>query len=75
MFPNNHIINTITIGGGQAGITLSYYLQQRGVKHLVLERDRVAGLIAEMQRSYIKKNWFTVRLWKDAEDTLAYQSL
>ena len=34
------MINTIVIGGGQAGITLSYYLQQRGVEHLVLERDR-----------------------------------
>ncbi len=33
-------MNTIVIGGGQAGITLSYYLQQRGVEHLVLERDR-----------------------------------
>ena len=34
------MINTIVVGGGQAGITLSYYLQQRGVEHLVLERDR-----------------------------------
>ena len=34
------MINTIVIGGGQAGIALSYFLQQRGVEHLVLERDR-----------------------------------
>lgn len=34
-------MNTIVIGGGQAGITLSYFLQQREVKHLVLERDWV----------------------------------
>lgn len=34
------MINTIVIGGGQAGIVLSYFLQQRGVEHLVLERDR-----------------------------------
>ena len=33
-------MNTIVIGGGQAGITLSYYLQQRGIEHLVLERDQ-----------------------------------
>ena len=33
-------MNTIIIGGGQAGITLSYFLQQRGVEHLVLERGR-----------------------------------
>ena len=36
----NHIMNTIVIGGGQAGIALSYFLQQRGVEHLVLERDQ-----------------------------------
>ena len=36
----DHIMNTIVIGGGQAGITLSYFLQQRGIEHLVLERDR-----------------------------------
>ena len=36
----DYIMNTIVIGGGQAGITLSYFLQQRGVEHLVLERDR-----------------------------------
>ena len=34
------MINTIVIGGGQAGVVLSYFLQQRGVEHLVLERDR-----------------------------------
>ena len=34
------MINTIVIGGGQAGVVLSYFLQQRGVEHLVLERDQ-----------------------------------
>ncbi len=28
------------IGGGQAGISLSYYLQNLGINHLVFERDR-----------------------------------
>ncbi|MFT7650904.1 MAG: putative flavoprotein involved in K+ transport [Limisphaerales bacterium] len=33
--------NTIVIGGGQAGLSLSYHLSQQGVEHLVLERARV----------------------------------
>jgi putative flavoprotein involved in K+ transport len=31
----------VVIGGGQAGLSMSYWLVQRGVDHLVLERDRV----------------------------------
>lgn len=33
-------IDVVVVGGGQAGISLSYFLQQRGVRHVVLERDR-----------------------------------
>lgn len=33
-------INTVIIGGGQAGITLSYYLAQHHIEHLILERGR-----------------------------------
>jgi putative flavoprotein involved in K+ transport len=29
------------IGGGQAGLSMSWYLRQRGVDHVVIERDRV----------------------------------
>ncbi len=32
--------SAIIIGAGQAGVALSYCLQQRGVSHLVLEKDR-----------------------------------
>src|SRR5262245_39371945 len=35
-------IETVIIGGGQAGLALSYHLSQRGREHLVLERARVA---------------------------------
>jgi putative flavoprotein involved in K+ transport len=35
-------INTLIIGGGQAGIVMSHTLSQRGVEHLVLERHRIA---------------------------------
>jgi putative flavoprotein involved in K+ transport len=32
----------VIVGGGQAGLSMSYCLTQRGVEHVVLERDRVA---------------------------------
>jgi putative flavoprotein involved in K+ transport len=34
-------IETVIIGGGQAGLALSYYLTQQGRTHLVLEQGRV----------------------------------
>jgi putative flavoprotein involved in K+ transport len=33
--------DTIIVGGGQAGLSLSYYLTRLGHRHVVLERDRV----------------------------------
>jgi len=35
-------VETVIIGGGQAGLAMSYHLAQRGREHLVLERARVA---------------------------------
>lgn len=35
-------IETIVIGGGQAGLAMSYHLDRLGCEHLVLERSRVA---------------------------------
>jgi putative flavoprotein involved in K+ transport len=35
-------IETIIIGGGQAGLAMSYYLGQLGREHVILERQRVA---------------------------------
>jgi putative flavoprotein involved in K+ transport len=34
---------TVVIGGGQAGLAVSYYLRERSVPHAVLERDRLAS--------------------------------
>jgi len=34
--------DTIIIGGGQAGLAISYYLRERGLEHLILERSRIA---------------------------------
>lgn len=35
-------IDTLVVGGGQAGIAMSEHLSRCGVPHLVLERDRIA---------------------------------
>jgi putative flavoprotein involved in K+ transport len=35
-------IDTLVIGGGQAGLVMSHRLKQRGISHLVLERHRIA---------------------------------
>ena len=35
-------VETIVVGGGQAGLAMSYWLRQFGHEHLVLERYRVA---------------------------------
>lgn len=35
-------IDTLVIGGGQAGLAMSEHLSNRGVQHLVLERHRIA---------------------------------
>src|SRR5256885_525010 len=35
-------VETLIIGGGQAGLAMSHMLSQRGCRHLVLERGRIA---------------------------------
>jgi putative flavoprotein involved in K+ transport len=35
-------VETVVIGGGQAGLAMSHHLRQRGREHLVLERGRIA---------------------------------
>ena len=34
-------VDTVVIGAGQAGLSASYHLTQRGIEHVVLERGRV----------------------------------
>lgn len=36
-------LDTIIIGGGQSGLSISYYLQQSGVEHLILEKAATAA--------------------------------
>jgi putative flavoprotein involved in K+ transport len=35
-------VETLIIGGGQAGLAMSAHLRKRGLSHLVVERDRIA---------------------------------
>ncbi len=35
-------VETLIIGGGQAGLAMSAHLRKRGLPHLVVERDRIA---------------------------------
>jgi putative flavoprotein involved in K+ transport len=35
-------VETVIIGGGQAGLAMSYHLGQRGREHLIFERGRIA---------------------------------
>ena len=35
-------VDTLIVGGGQAGIAMSEHLGAAGVEHVVLERDRIA---------------------------------
>ena len=37
----NEKIDTVIIGAGHAGLTMSYFLSQRGLEHAILERGRV----------------------------------
>lgn len=34
-------INTVVIGGGQAGLSISYYLTQQDHEHVILEKNRI----------------------------------
>ena len=36
------LIQTVVIGGGQAGLAMSYHLRQAGLEHIVVERARIA---------------------------------
>ncbi len=39
--PGTSHVPVVVIGGGQAGLSTSHYLKQRGIAHVVLERHRV----------------------------------
>ena len=51
----NAILDVIVIGGGHAGVSLSYHLKNAGLNHLVLER----GVVGESWRS---QRWHSFRM-------------
>ena len=55
-------IDVVIIGGGQAGLALSYYLTQQGRAHVVLERGRVAETWRSQRWdsfTLVTPNWMT----------------
>lgn len=52
---SSQLIEVVIIGGGQAGLALSYYLTEQGWSHVVLEQDRIA-------ESWRSKRWDSLRL-------------
>jgi cation diffusion facilitator CzcD-associated flavoprotein CzcO len=57
-------VQTLVVGGGQAGLVMSHMLTQRGCPHLVLERSRIAERWRTGRRDGLKfqfPNW-SVRL-------------
>ncbi len=54
-------IETVIVGGGQAGMALSYYLRQLGREHLVLEKAELPGEAWRNQRwdtfTLVTPNW------------------
>jgi len=35
-------VGVVIIGGGQAGLAMSYHLQQSGIDHVILEKNQIA---------------------------------
>lgn len=47
---NTQSLDVIVVGAGQAGLSVSYYLKQHGLEHLVLERGRIG-------ESWLSQRW------------------
>jgi putative flavoprotein involved in K+ transport len=47
---NARSIDTVVVGGGQAGLAISYYLKQEGREHVVLEKASAVGNAWRNQR-------------------------
>jgi putative flavoprotein involved in K+ transport len=52
-------VDVVIIGGGQAGLSVSYFLTQQGCKHLVLEKDRIGESWRKRWDSFhlVTPNW------------------
>jgi len=58
-------VDTIIVGGGQAGLSVSYFLQKQNHSHFVLEQAALAGYAWRNQRwdsfTFVTPNW-TIKL-------------
>ncbi|ASJ73771.1 MSMEG_0569 family flavin-dependent oxidoreductase [Granulosicoccus antarcticus] len=55
-----HYIPVVIVGGSQAGLAASYCLQQRGIEHIVFERNTVANAWRDMRWNtfcLVTPNW------------------
>ena len=56
-------VDTIIVGGGQAGLAVSYYLTQQGTSHVVLEQSSHPANAWRNQRwdsfTFVTPNWMT----------------
>ena len=49
------VFDTVIVGGGQAGLGISYFLQQKDIKHIIYEQGRVG-------ESWLSKRWDSFQL-------------
>ena len=49
------LVDVVIVGGGQAGLAMSYCLTEQGCSHVVLEQARIA-------ESWRSKRWDSLRL-------------
>jgi putative flavoprotein involved in K+ transport len=49
------MLDTVIVGGGQAGLGVSYFLQQNGQKHILFEQGRIG-------ESWLSQRWDSFRL-------------
>ena len=65
-------VETLIIGGGQAGLAMSEHLSKRGISHLIVERKRIA-------ESWRSARWDSLvangPAWHDRFPTLAFDDL
>ncbi len=53
-------IDTIVVGGGQAGLSVSWHLKRQGREHLVLDRGQIGDTWRRRWDSFclVTPNWF-----------------
>ncbi len=59
MAANEHHIDVVVIGGGQAGLTVGYYLQQKGIDFVILDGSERVG-------DAWRHRWDSLRLFTQA---------